>query len=123
VRRALIILGHGSRNALATQQFQELISQLRLHSQVPVYEAFMELSEPNLDTAFAAAVAAGADELVVQPCFLFAGNHIESDIPTRLVDLATKYPHVSVRYGRPLGPDARLIDILLERAQEATWLS
>ena len=32
----------------------------------------------------ARASAAGADEIVVQPCFLFDGNHIRRDVPALL---------------------------------------
>ena len=120
---ALIILGHGSSNPAATEQFHELVAQLRERRDERVYPAFMELAEPGLAGAVADAVAAGADEIVVQPCFLFDGNHIRRDIPEMLAELAAGRPAVTFRFGRPLGPDARVADILLERAGEATCLS
>jgi len=119
---AMIILGHGSRNPAATEQFHELVEQLRVRRDEPVYPAFMELAEPGLDAAVAEAVAAGADEIVVQPCFLFDGNHIRRDIPEMLAGFAAGNPDVTFRFGRPLGPDVRVADILLERAEEATCL-
>ena len=119
---ALIVLGHGSRNAAATEQFNEVVGQLRARRDEPVYPAFMELAEPSLADAVAEAVAAGAGEVVVQPCFLFDGNHIRRDIPELLAGLAGEYPEVVFSFGRPLGPDARVADILLEHAGEATCL-
>jgi sirohydrochlorin ferrochelatase len=119
---ALIILGHGSRNPAATEQFHELVAQLRTRRDEPVYPAFMELAAPRLADAVAEAVAAGADEIVVQPCFLFDGNHIRRDIPEMLAGFAAVHPAVAFRFGRPLGPDARVADILLERAEAATCL-
>jgi sirohydrochlorin ferrochelatase len=85
---ALIILGHGSRNPAATEQFHDLVAQLRARRDEPVYPAFMELAEPTLADTVAEAVAAGAHEIVVQPCFLFDGNHIRRDIPAMLAGLA-----------------------------------
>ena len=120
---ALIVLGHGSRNPAATEQFMELVAQLRARRDEPVHPAFMELAEPSLGDAVAAAVAAGADEIVVQPCFLFDGNHIRRDVPEMLAGFAAGHPAVTFRFGRPLGADPRVADILLERAEEATCLA
>lgn len=119
---ALIVLGHGSRNPAATGQFLELVALLGVRRDGPVYPAFMELAEPRLADAVAGAVAAGAAEIVVQPCFLFDGNHIRRDIPEILAGLASRNPAVTFRCGRPIGPDARIVDILVERAAEATCL-
>jgi sirohydrochlorin cobaltochelatase len=119
---ALIILGHGSRNPAATEQFMELVAQLRAQRDEPVLPAFMELAEPSLADAVADAVAGGAVEIVVQPCFLFDGMHIRRDVPEMLAGFAAERPGVMFRFGRPLGADARIAEILLERAGEATCL-
>ncbi len=120
---ALIVLGHGSRNPAATAQFMELIAQLRARRDDPVLPAFIELAEPGLDAAVAEAVAGGADEIVVLPCFLFDGMHIRRDIPEMLAGFASGHPAVAFRFGRPLGADTRIVDILLERAGEAACLA
>ena len=119
---ALIVLGHGSRNPAATGQFDELVTQLRARRDQLVLPAFMELSEPSLADAVCEAVAAGADGIVVQPCFLFDGMHIRRDIPAMLAGFAADHPAVTFRFGRPIGPDTRVADILLERAAEAACL-
>jgi sirohydrochlorin cobaltochelatase len=123
VSDALIILGHGSRNPAATAQFHEIVGQLRVRRDEPVLPAFMELAEPSLADAVAEAVAGGAREIVVQPCFLFDGMHIRRDIPEMLHGFAAEYPDVTFRFGRPIGADARVADILLERAGEAACLA
>jgi sirohydrochlorin ferrochelatase len=121
MRPALIVLGHGSRNAAATEQFMEVVDQIRARYDGPVLPAFMELAEPSLADAVADAVAGEAAEIVVQPCFLFDGNHIRRDIPGLLAGFAARYPATTLRLGRPLGPDTRVVDMLLERAEEAAW--
>jgi sirohydrochlorin ferrochelatase len=120
---ALIVLGHGSRNPAATAQFMELVEQLRSRRDEPVLPAFMELAEPGLDAAVAEAVAGGATEIVVQPCFLFDGMHIRRDIPGMLSGFAAQHPDVAFRFGRPFGADPRLAEILIERAGEAACLA
>jgi sirohydrochlorin ferrochelatase len=119
---ALIVLGHGSRNPAARDQFLALVAQLRAARLEPVYAASMELAPPTLDEAVAEAVAAGATEIVVQPCFLFDGNHIRRDIPAMLAQSLEEHPTVTFRCGRPIGPDRRVVEILLERAEEAPCL-
>lgn len=119
---ALIVLGHGSRNPSATAQFMELVAQLRARRGDLVLPAFMELAEPSLADAVAEAVAGGAGEIVVQPCFLFDGMHISRDIPEMLAEFAGEHPAVTFRFGKPFGADARLADLLLERAGEAACL-
>jgi sirohydrochlorin cobaltochelatase len=122
VSTVLIVLGHGSRNAAATEQFHDLVAQLRTRRNEPVLSAFMELARPGLADAVDEAVAGGADEIVVQPCFLFDGMHIRRDIPEMLAGFASEHPAATFRFGRPLGPDARVAEILLERAEEASCL-
>lgn len=119
---ALIILGHGSRNPAASEQFMELVAQLRERRDDPVLPAFMELAEPSLAAAVGEAVAGGADEVVVQPCFLFDGMHIRRDIPEMLAGFTAAHPGIVFRFGRPLGADVRIAAILAERAEEATCL-
>lgn len=119
---ALIVLGHGSRNPAATAQFNELVEQVRVRRDELVLTAFMELAEPSLAVAVGKAVRAGADAIVVQPCFLFDGMHIRRDIPEMLAGFAAEHPDVAFSVGRPIGVDTRIADILLERAGEATCL-
>jgi sirohydrochlorin cobaltochelatase len=119
---ALIVLGHGSRNPAAGVQFLELVARLRAARPEPVYAASMELAPPTLGEAVAEAVAAGATEIVVQPCFLFEGNHLRRDIPELLAGSRAQYPAVTFRCGGPIGPDQRLVEILLERAAGAPCL-
>jgi sirohydrochlorin cobaltochelatase len=119
---ALVLLGHGSRNPVATEQFHELVAQLQARRNEPVYAAFMELAEPSLGAAVAAAVDRGATEITVQPCFLFDGNHIRRDVPAMLAGLVAGNAAVTFRFGRPLGADRRVVDILAEHAEEAACL-
>jgi len=117
---AIIVLGHGSRSAEATAQFLEVVGYLRERGvAATVLPAFMELAEPGLPAAFAEAVAGGATRVTVLSCFLFQGNHIKRDVPEMLAQLKTRYPHIAIRFSRPIGPDPRIADILQSRVEEA----
>ncbi|MHB9022705.1 MAG: sirohydrochlorin chelatase [Armatimonadota bacterium] len=119
MNRAIIVIGHGSRSAEATEQFHTIIDMLRkLHPDASVLPAFMELAQPRLPEAIALAAAHGAKTIIVLPCFLFQGIHIKEDIPEMLADLKEKHPDVTVHFGRPIGSDPRIAEILSDRLEE-----
>ena len=112
-------MGHGSRSPEAKAQFLQIIDALkRQYDTTLVLPSFMELAEPRLQAAMLQAVESGAQEVLVIPCFLFQGMHIKDDIPAMLDALASTHPGVTVRFGRPIGPDPRIADILVDRVKE-----
>lgn len=125
MNRAVIVLGHGSRSAEASEQFMRLAATLapRLPG-ASVQGAFMELAKPSLEEAVEEAVARGAEEVHVLPCFLFLGNHIKHDIPKKVGRLAERFPQVTFVQHEPIGPDPRVGEALLERlgwSEGAVW--
>lgn len=114
--RAVIVLGHGSRSPEATEQFVHLTSTLvaRL-PHADVYPAFMELAEPAFCEVVKRAVANGANEVVVLPCFLFTGNHVKNDIPKKIADAIEAHPGVRFEQRDPIGSHPRVAEVLLER--------
>ncbi|MBN1628458.1 MAG: CbiX/SirB N-terminal domain-containing protein [Thermoleophilia bacterium] len=119
---ALIVIGHGSRSAAATEQFLQLVDEVRQRRGGVVLPAFMELAEPSLSQAVREAAAEQVDQIIVEPCLLFDGNHVLHDIPEMLSKLADQHPSVVFRYGAPLGPDPRIVDVVLDRIAEASVL-
>ena len=60
----------------------------------------------------------GIKEIVVVPFFLFEGIHIREDIPEKIEGLEKKYPDVIFKFGKPIGADPMLAEILVKRAEE-----
>ena len=84
-----------------------------------VLAAFLELGQPDLESAADELVAGGADRLVVIPYFLTLGLHMERDLP-RLVDAVTsRHPGVRVDVTAPLHGHPALLTILAERFRTA----
>jgi sirohydrochlorin ferrochelatase len=114
---ALLLIDHGSRRAASNQQLAELAGLLRARwPQAPVAHAHMECAPPDIPGALRELYAAGVRELVVLPCFLFAGRHLAEDIPRILTETAAELPGLSYRLGAALGPGDDLLDLLLRRA-------
>jgi sirohydrochlorin ferrochelatase len=121
VKRAILLVDHGSRraeaNALLTQ-VAELLAQ-RLPETI-VHCAHMDLAEPGIAQGIAACAAAGAREIVVHPYFLGPGNHTTNDIP-RLVETAVaNHPDLVIRVSEPLGIHPKLVDVIIDRVDEAS---
>lgn len=122
----VMLVGHGSRepyNKDAIQYFAD-----RLEGKYPyIGYAFMENSEPSVREALEDASRSGIDELIVQPVFLTRGVHIDFDIPellgiprgSRNGIITVSGKEITIKYGRPLGKDDRILEILVDRIKEA----
>jgi sirohydrochlorin ferrochelatase len=78
--------------------------------------AFLELAEPSIPDGLRAAIAAGADEVVVLPYFLSAGRHVVTDIPADVAVVQAEHPDVRIRVAPYLGAAAGVVEILLQQA-------
>lgn len=119
-RRAILLVDHGSRRAEANAVLDAVADQL--HAREPdcvVRASHMELAQPTLRQAFDECVAAGADEIVVQPYFLGPGRHSSDDIPRLVGEAAAAHPGVRVSIAEPLGAHPGLVDAVLDRVARA----
>ena len=117
---AILLVDHGSRRPEANAQLEALAERVRARVRDRfVTVAHMELSEPSIAQAIEACVAAGAEEIVVHPFFLGPGSHTTRDIPRLVADAAALHAGVRARVGPPLGLDEKLVDLVLERIEQA----
>jgi sirohydrochlorin ferrochelatase len=120
VKRAVLLVDHGSRRPAANAQLEALAD--RLCARLPgrfVGIAHMELAAPTIAEGIDACAAAGASEIVVLPYFLGPGRHTREDIP-RLVEAASAHhPQVELRIAEPLGLHEKLVDAVLDRIESA----
>ncbi|MCK8817364.1 CbiX/SirB N-terminal domain-containing protein [Natroniella sulfidigena] len=119
MKTGIIVLGHGSRATEASQVFAEIVDKLREKVDYDLVEgAAMELAEPSLQDSVAKIINEGAEKVVIVPLFLFPGIHIQEDIPNLIEELEAEYPEVEFKFGRNLGADDKIADILIERIEE-----
>lgn len=78
---------------------------------------FLELTSPDLSQGFQSLVDNGATEISVVPVLLLSAGHYFKDIPAEIKRNQQKYPHVHVTYGKPLGVQPRLTEILKQRIE------
>lgn len=118
MKRALIVVDHGSRLAEANALLDDVAAMLRTMTPDPVFAAHMELAEPSIAQAFAQAVAAGADFVFVFPYFLSPGRHSRRDIPRLCAEAAAAHPGLRWHCSGPIGLDAAMGEIVIRRVQQ-----
>ena len=120
MKRAVLLVDHGSRREEANSQLDALAERVR--ARLPdrfVQLAHMELAEPSIEQGVDACVAAGAQEIVVHPYFLGPGNHTRDDIPRLVAEATARHAGLRVAISEPLGLHDKLVDVVLARVEEA----
>jgi sirohydrochlorin ferrochelatase len=79
----------------------------------------MELASPDIEETVKIIAEKNILQIIIVPYFLYEGNHIKFDIPEIIEKLKVKYPEIVFKFGKPIGFEPALADILIKRAQEA----
>jgi sirohydrochlorin cobaltochelatase len=117
---ALLLVGHGTRDAAGAEAFRSFVAQLGAASpELPVGGGFIELSPPPLADSVAEMVGAGVRQFAAVPLVLVSAGHAKGDIPAALAREEQRHPGTSYAYGRPLGPHPGLLAVLERRIDEA----
>ena len=111
----IILVDHGSKHVEANDMLIEVARLVREHLGGIVEHAHMELAEPTVAQAFSTCVRQGAEHIVVHPYFLAPGRHSTIDIPRLATAAAEQFLDVSFTVTDPLGIDARLIEVVIQR--------
>lgn len=118
--RAILFVGHGSRDPEGNEQVQQFVDCLRprLSASFHVETSFLEFGRPSISEGIARCVEAGAAEVAVIPLILLPAGHSKLHIPAEIDEAKARYPHIMFRYGRPIGVHEQTFAILRERLQE-----
>lgn len=117
-RRAVVIIGHGSRQAASNDRFVEVVEAYqRRRADFDVSHGYIELASPEMSDALRAA-AQQAEEVVVLPMQLFHALHVKNDIPLVLKELRSEFSRVRFLAADALGPHPSLAALAWKRACE-----
>ncbi|HEX9922593.1 MAG TPA: precorrin-8X methylmutase [Anaerolineae bacterium] len=116
---ALLLIGHGSRDAEAVAEYDQFAGRLAGHIGLPVYPCFLEFADPPIVEGIRACVKAGTRRVTALPLFLGPAGHQKNDVPAIVNWARTEWPQIEFKYGTPLGPQPQIIDLLAQRAAEA----
>lgn len=123
MEKALLIVGHGSRAKEAKEIFNQVVQFVSSGvKDIMVEGAHMELCHPSIPEVVEKLVAKGATEITFVPYFLYKGIHLQEDIPGIIEEISEKYHSIQFKMAEPIGAEPVLAQILLNRAEEATFV-
>ncbi|MEM7294973.1 MAG: CbiX/SirB N-terminal domain-containing protein [Pseudomonadota bacterium] len=113
----LLLIAHGSRRQESTDEIHSLVEHIRERADnryATVECAFLELTEPSIDTAIARSVEDGATRITLLPYFLTDGNHVANDIPAIYQCAVDRFPDTQIELRPYFGSAPAVADLLLE---------
>ncbi len=120
MKRAILLVDHGSRRAEANALLEDVADQVRKRAAESIVEvAHLEIAKPDIAEGIDACVKKGATQIVVHPYFLGPGRHTTEDIPAQVERAGEKHPNVRILISEAIGGLAALIDAILDRVCEA----
>ena len=122
-KRAIILIGHGSRAAGADDDMERIAGRLRAAADGEIVDLCrMAGHGTSFGEAFERCVLQGAKTVIVIPYFLHFGVHLRQDIPEMLREAVAKHPEVRLVLGRHLGYDDALVALVESRIAESEAL-
>lgn len=119
MKQAVLYVCHGSRVPKAREEAVEFIEKVKPGIHAPIQEVcFLELAEPSIEMGFKTCVEQGATNIAVIPLLLLTAVHAKSDIPEEVAHVSEIFPNIQVTYGKPIGVDPLLADILVDKMSE-----
>ncbi|WP_214484395.1 sirohydrochlorin chelatase [Bacillus sp. SM2101] len=119
--KAVLFVGHGSRDPEGNEQVLKFIENMKpsIDDSLLVEACFLEFELPNILQGLEACVNKGASHIVVIPIMLLPAGHSKIHIPAAIDEAKEKYPHIAFTYGRPIGVHDLALDICTNRLVEA----
>jgi len=115
---AVLLIGHGSRNKQATEEYRQLAQMLGQRLARHVEPCFLEFADPPIIDGFRACVELGVSEIIALPLFIGPAGHQKNDVPAVINWAKIEWPHLRIRYGTPLGAQYHLVSVLADRLAE-----
>lgn len=117
IKTAIILFGHGSRDALWHLPIQAVAQRIRLSSPTTtVVCAYLELTEPTLLATAADLANSGVTHISILPMFLGVGRHAREDLPALTSELKHNQPQVEFKVLATVGEHPEVIDLLAKIA-------
>lgn len=112
----VLLVGHGSREQTGNDEFLKFCDVVSPHlGPERIETCFIELTTPLVPESLDRCVELGARRVIVLPVILLAAGHVKVELPHELDEAKERHPGVEFVYGRHIGLDPLVIDIMRER--------
>ena len=119
MKKAVIILGHGSRGGGNDADLKRIAEELRRSSGEIIEYAFLQYAQPSAGAALVRCIAQGAKEIVIVPFFMQAGGHVTRDIPDFLDKARAQHPECDIHSTDYVGAHPLMTQILMDLVGKA----
>ncbi|KHE70244.1 sirohydrochlorin chelatase [Halobacillus sp. BBL2006] len=117
--KSVLYVSHGSRVEETREEAVSFLHAVHEHVDVPLWGiCFLELTEPDMRSGIERLIKHGATEIAIVPVLLLSAGHYYKDIPEEITEAMSLYPNVKYKYGKPIGIQDRIIDVLDQRVRE-----
>lgn len=117
---ALVALAHGSRDPRSAATVTALTGLVAcMRPDLRIEPAFLELSDPRVDSVVDRLVADGHDEIVVVPLLLSDAYHAQVDIPAVVEAAGQRHADLRIRATDVLGFESAMLNVLDRRLRSA----
>ncbi len=117
--RGVLLIGHGTRDTIGTDQFFELSNRLAFAvDPMPVKAALLEFQQPTISQAWQALAELGIRHIHVAPLLLFAAGHAKQDIPQLIDQCSAATPEITYDQSLPLSRHQAIVDLVVQRVQQ-----
>jgi sirohydrochlorin cobaltochelatase len=118
--KAIVLFGHGARDARWREPFDHLAALWRAqHSDIQMELAFLELMRPSLADAIASLADSGVSKIVVVPVFFGQGGHLRNDFPVLLDACKQRFPKITLSATPAVGEDEAVLQAIIEFSARA----
>ncbi|MEU9831016.1 sirohydrochlorin chelatase [Streptosporangium sp. NPDC048047] len=118
----LLLVGQGSHDDAGSAEFGRFVHRLRCRldrTAADVSGGYTSMARPRLSDSIASLVARGHHRMVALPLSLIEDMRADADLLSVMALEQKRHPTLSCDYGRPLGPDPRVLTLLAERLADA----
>jgi sirohydrochlorin cobaltochelatase len=116
-KTAIILFGHGSRDALWHLPIKAVAERIRITSPTTTVTcAYLELTEPSLADAVADLIKSGVSDITILPMFLGVGRHAREDLPALITELKQNHPNTTFQVQPAVGENPAVLDLLAQIA-------
>ena len=120
MKRAVIVLGHGSRRKEANEEIGQLVEMLAQRQEnLMICAAYAEFAKPDLEEAVAYLASQGVENVQIMPLFLTVGNHLSQKLPEKVTYLQGKYQGLTITMLKHIGADPLIVEMIENRLADA----
>lgn len=113
--KAIILFGHGARDARWREPFDRLATLWQeQHPGTPVELAFLEMMQPSLEDAVKSLNGKGVTQVTVVPVFFGQGGHLRNDFPVLLEACQKQYPNLKLSATPAVGEDLAVLQAIVD---------